>query len=240
MNVKKRSILIAVILVLAVIATPGYREVLSTVSKMTNVHTVVIDPGHGGIDGGAQSSDGMSEKDINLSISSQLKKRLENDNIKVIMTRSKDEGLYDESQEGAIRSLKTADMKARKLIIDESDCELAVSIHLNSFTQDSSVKGAQVFYPSYGDETIGKKSERAAGKIQSGLNKTVNIDKPRTELAKNDVYLLKDVTCPTVIVECGFLSNPDDAENLRTKNYQKKIVNSLENSICEYLKVKRL
>lgn len=104
-----------------------------------------MDPGHGGMDGGAQSSDGTSEKDINLSIAEQVKKQLEGEGVKVIMTRYKDEGLYDESQEGTIRSLKTQDMKERKRIIDDSKADLTVSIHLNSFTQDSSVKGAQVF-----------------------------------------------------------------------------------------------
>ena len=125
-------------------------------------YKVLIDPGHGGMDGGAQARDGTSEKDINLAISKGLKRRLQADGIKTVLTRNGDEGLYEKNAKGAIRTLKTQDMKRRKQIIEASGADLAVSIHLNSFTQDPSVCGAQVFYPSEGDPEVVAESKAAA------------------------------------------------------------------------------
>lgn len=160
---------------------------------------------------------------------------LEAENIKVIMTRKTDAGLYDGSQDSAIRTLKTQDMNERKRIIDDSGADLTVSIHLNSFTQDSSVKGAQVFFTSDGSREIVGESELAAKSIQQSLNDGINKAKKRTELGKNDVFLLRNVTAPIVIVECGFLSNPDDAAHLKNPDYQGKISEILKDGICKYL-----
>ncbi len=238
MKGKKIYILIACVLVWAVLCVPDYRDVASYVWKAADGVSVVLDPGHGGVDGGAESSDGTSEKDINLAIAMNLKEKLEDDGIKVIMTRESDTGLYGGSQEGAIRTLKTKDMKERKRIIDDSGADLTVSIHLNSFTQDSSVKGAQVFYPSDGDEAFVQESKSAAAIVQENLNNDINTDKKRTELEKNDVYLMKNITGSIIIVECGFLSNPEDASNLKKTEYQEKISETLRRGICKYLEEK--
>ena len=235
MKSKKVYIVVACVLLWAVLCVPDYRDVALYVFDRTPAYVVVIDPGHGGIDGGAESSDGTCEKDINLAIAMELKKMLEAENIKVIMTRKTDDGLYDESQEGAIRTLKSQDMNERKRIIDDAGADLTISIHLNSFTQDSSVKGAQVFYPSEGNDEILGESELAAKSIQKSLNDNINKDKKRTELGKNDVFLLKNVTAPIVIAECGFLSNPDDAANLKNTDFQSKISEILKDGICNYL-----
>ena len=106
---------------------------------------IVIDPGHGGFDGGASASDGTAEKDINLQISMQLKKVMEEYPVKVIMTRQEDVALNP--SEGNIRSMKRQDLQQRRRIIDEVQPDLAVSIHLNNYKADASVYGAQVFYP---------------------------------------------------------------------------------------------
>ncbi|MDO4545699.1 MAG: N-acetylmuramoyl-L-alanine amidase [Bacillota bacterium] len=238
MKNRKINFLIMGIILCAILCAPGYKEVAQTVSKLVNMPVVVLDPGHGGIDGGAESSGGMSEKDINLDIAKMLKKQLEKRDVRVIMTREKDEGLYDENQAGAIRSLKTQDLKERKRIIDESGADLAVSIHLNSFTEDAGVHGAQVFYPAYGEELYIDESKRAAKILQQHLNEDINVTVSRSELAKGDVFLLEDVKCPIVIVECGFLSNPEDARNLGKAGHQKKISQSMEKSISKFLKEK--
>ena len=107
--------------------------------------TIVIDPGHGGIDGGAEADDGTPEKNINLSIALKLKELAAGDGWNIIMTREEDTGLYSEGS-STIRSKKTEDLKKRKQIFDSSAADAAVSIHLNSFTADRSVRGAQVFY----------------------------------------------------------------------------------------------
>jgi len=235
MKIKKAGLLLLTILLCAIMCVSESGELVAYVWEETGKPVVVLDPGHGGIDGGAESSGGTSEKDINLAIAGKLRKLLEDEGIRVIMTRISDEGLYDPAQDAAIRTLKTQDLYERKRIIDEADADLAVSIHLNSFTQDSSVKGAQVFFPSEGDEELVSGSEAAAALIQEELNRTVNKEKQRTKLGKNDVFLLKEITCPIVIVECGFLSNPDDASTLKNTGHQKKIAEALCISICEYL-----
>lgn len=224
------------LLLWTVLCMPSYEDVATYVWTAAAKPVVVLDPGHGGIDGGAESSSGMAEKNINLKIAKSLQKRLEAEDIKVIMTRTCDEGLYDKDAEGAIRSLKTQDMYEREEIIKKSHADLVVSIHLNSFTQDASVKGAQVFYPSGGDRNLVKKSKQAAEIMQKNLNRKINIEKKRTELGKNDVLLLRNVYSPIVIVECGFLSNSEDAENLKKEQYQEKISKTLKASVCKYLK----
>lgn len=234
---KNRSKLICFIIFVigAAVLLPSDGDITANINRKADAPVVVIDPGHGGMDGGASSSAGMSEKDINLKIALTLRKLLESEGVHVIMTREEDRALYDEKNEGSIRSQKTEDMKVRKSIIDEADADLAVSIHLNSFTQDTSVKGAQVFYPQADGDKNAEKSSAAAEIIQKELNNRINKEKNRTELSKNDVYILRDIECPIVIVECGFLSNPQEAELLSKNSYQGKIANALNAGIYSYL-----
>lgn len=236
MKSKVVDMLIVALLLWSVFSIPSYTETVRQVWKMAERPVVVIDPGHGGIDGGAVAEDGTSEKDINLKISMKLKELLEAEGIRVIMTRRSDEGLYDESDKAAIRSLKTQDMYERKRIVDEAEADLTVSIHLNSFTEDDSVKGAQVFYPSEGEEKVVDSSRLAAEIVQAELNRKINTDKKRTEMGKNDVFLLREATGPIIIVECGFLSNREDLEMLKNVNKQEEISKTLKASVCKYLK----
>lgn len=235
MGSRKIGILALGVLAWAVLCIPGYEDVVSYVWNAAKEPVVTLDAGHGGIDGGAESADGVAEKDINLSIARFLKDGLEAEGVRVVMTREDENGLYGDSQEGAIRTLKTRDMHERKRIIDETSADLTVSIHLNSFTEDPSVKGAQVFYPSSGGGSLTEDSKKAAEIIQKGLNEMINGEKPRTELGKDDVYLLQDVRSPIIIAECGFLSNPQDLEKLRTEQWQKTIADALGKGICKFL-----
>ncbi len=235
MNSKKVEFLIIGLLTLTVFCIPSNREVVSYVWNHVQRPVVVIDAGHGGVDGGAESADGVIEKDINLEIAVKLKEALEAADIRVIMTREDENGLYGASQEGTIRTLKTRDMHERKRIIDEASADLTISIHLNSFTQDPSVKGAQVFYPSAGDDGVSGKSREAAQAIQAELNETINGEKSRTEMGKDDVFLFQNVTSPIVIAECGFLSNPEEKEKLNTKSWQKRIAETLGIGVCKFL-----
>ena len=169
--------------------------------------TVVIDPGHGGVDGGAEADDGTPEKNINLNIALKLKQLAENDGWNVIMTREEDTGLYSE-QNSTIRSKKTEDLKKRKEIFDSSAADAAVSIHLNSYTADRSVRGAQVFYADGSEE-----SKMLAECIQNQMKNR------RRAMAKSDVLILQQAKVPTVIAECGFLSNYEESRKLRTDEY---------------------
>lgn len=235
MNSKLMSI-VAIFTIIAIIITlkSGTVNITEVFNKKSEV-TIVLDPGHGGIDGGAESAGGVSEKDINLRISTELASLLEDAGINVIMTRFEDVGLYEQDDSAAIRTLKTQDMHRRKAIIDNAGAALAVSIHLNSFTEDRNVRGAQVFYPGEGDEMLVSKSKVAAEIVQQMLNEDINSVKQRSALQKDDVFILRDIKCPTVIVECGFLSNYDEANKLSNHAYQVKIAKTLEASICKFL-----
>jgi N-acetylmuramoyl-L-alanine amidase len=235
MNNKLVIKIIIFVIVLIILTLYASGERITDVFDFEEGVTVVLDPGHGGIDGGAESSSGVTEKDVNLNIALKLEELLEKQGVKVIMTRNEDAGLYTDDGSSTIRTLKTQDIHKRKEIIDDSEADLTVSIHLNSFSQDESVKGAQVFYPSEGDAGLISKSKMAAEVIQNEFNVSVNVDKKRDALQKNDVYILRNVSCPTVIAECGFLSNPDEANMLSTHAYQEEIAKVLKASICKFL-----
>ena len=185
--------------------------------------TVVIDPGHGGVDGGAEADDGTPEKNINLNIALKLKQLAENDGWNIIMTREEDTGLYSE-QNSTIRSKKTEDLKKRKEIFDSSAADAAVSIHLNSYTADRSVRGAQVFYADGSEE-----SKMLAECIQDQMKNR------RRAMAKSDVLILQQAKVPTVIAECGFLSNYEESRKLRTDEYQNKLAKNIYSGIKNYI-----
>jgi len=187
--------------------------------------TVVIDPGHGGYDPGKVGVNNILEKDINLSISLYLKEYLELHNYNVIMTRESDIHLYEEG----CSSKKTDDLNHRIDIIEKAAPLVTISIHQNSFS-DSNVCGAQVFYHEQSET-----SKLIADTIQESLITTLNPDKKRTSKSNSSYYLLKKTTHPTVIVECGFLSNPTECELLTTENYQMQIATAICTGLDNYV-----
>lgn len=195
--------------------------------KKDDKKIILIDPGHGGIDGGAESKNGITEKDINLKIGLNLKKRLEKQHFKVVMTRDKDKGLY--SDEGKIREKKLEDLNNRCKMKEESNCDMFVSIHLNKFPQ-SKYYGAQVWY------SDNKNSTELAHIIQENLKEDLNDDSGRVEKPALELYkvLRCSKSIPSVIVECGFLSNEEEAYKLNTDKYQNKIAESICKSIKMY------
>lgn len=188
---------------------------------------ILIDAGHGGIDGGAVSKRGTIEKDINLKISLFLKEVLEAKDYKVLMTRESDTGLYSEN--GKIRDKKNEDLNNRCKFKDESKCDVFVSIHLNMFPQ-SQYYGAQVWYSNEG------KSADLANIIQN--NFVNDLDKTNTRKEKCAKGSYKVLRCnediASVLIECGFLSNPREEEKLKTEAYQREIAKSIGESISEY------
>lgn len=180
---------------------------------------VVVDSGHGGSDPGKVGINGAIEKDVNLKIAIKLKRLLEEQGIKVIMTREDENGLADS---------KVEDLKKRVSIINQEKPLLAVSIHQNSY-QGESIHGAQVFYFTHSQE-----GEKAAKIIQEAL---LEADSENTRSAKaNDTYyMLKKTEVPVVIVECGFLSNQKEADLLVTEEYQQKVAEAVVNGIIKYI-----
>lgn len=174
---------------------------------------VVIDAGHGGDDPGKVGINGALEKEINLQIAQKVKGLLETEGIRVVMTRTDDNGLYDSGAENK----KVQDMKRRIEMIEKEAPLLTVSIHQNSYPEEY-VKGAQVFY--YKDS---KESEQAAKIMQRSLRERVDTENKREEKANTSYYLLKKTSSPIIIVECGFLSNSDEAKKLTQEEYQERV-----------------
>ena len=179
----------------------------------------------GGIDPGKVGINDALEKDINLSIALKLKKYLEQQDIRVVMTRETDMGLYEESDSNK----KVRDMKNRLAIMEEIKPELVISIHQNSYPEES-VSGMQVFY--YETSTEGK---RLAEIMQQTMIVSLKPQKERTAKANDTYYLLKKTSAPIVIVECGFLSNRAEAELLVSSDYQEKMAWAIHMGVLRYL-----
>ena len=202
---------------------------LLKVNGEANNKVIVIDPGHGGIDGGAKSENGVIEKDINLSISLKTKAALESKGYKVIMTRSEDVGLYTEGKK--VREKKIEDLGNRVKIKKENKCDAFISIHQNMFPQKN-CKGAQVW------SANNEPSQKLGKIIQQKFKEEVDQNNKReAKVAKKEYKILNDgYEGASVIVECGFLSNPEECELLGKEDYQNKIANTLVNAIDEYFK----
>lgn len=224
---KKRMELIMAVIVLVgafFLAKEGAHIVESQKAEEGKI-CIVVDAGHGGADPGKVGINKAEEKDINLKIAKYLKKLLEADDIEVVMTRTDENGLYSENS----TNKKVEDMRKRCEIIDKAKPMFTVSVHQNSYPEEY-VKGAQVFY--YGESAEGKK---LAEILQKVLIEQLDPANHRQAKANESYYLLKKTSSPTVIVECGFLSNSEEASLLVTKEYQKKVADAVHSGIIEYL-----
>lgn len=189
--------------------------------------TIVIDCGHGGFDSGKVGINEALEKDVNLAIGEKLCSLLEANGNQVIMTRQDDMGLYDEEEENK----KQQDMKRRVQMINESEADLAVSIHQNSYTEEY-VNGPQVFF-----YETSVKAKELANILQQNLNMKLQIERTREIKGNTTYYLLCKTKIPTVIVECGFLSNEKEAEKLVDPEYQQQVAEAICCGIEEYVSV---
>lgn len=192
--------------------------------------TIVIDAGHGGEDSGAVSGSGLYEKDVNLAIAKQVGEMLELSGYPVIMTREEDISIHNEGL-STVRERKVSDLHNRLKIVQEQgeNCVL-ISIHQNHFSE-SKYFGAQVFYsPNNADSSV------LAEAIRSQVTSLTQPDNHRkSKPATNSIYLLWNAEIPAVIVECGFLSNPEEAQKLSESRYQQQLAFSIYTGIVEYL-----
>lgn len=212
------------ILVLAVLAGLIFagREVsqYASAQKVEVNKLVVLDPGHGGRDPGKVGSEDILEKDLNLAIAKKVKKILKKDGMEVIMTREKDEMLCSEDTQNK----KVEDLKNRIEVINSNKPAITISIHQNSYS-DETVKGTQIFYFTHSVE--GKEAaEIMQEEFLSDFPNNIR------ELKANDTYyLLKKTEVPTLIVECGFLSNYEEAKLLSQEEYQSKMAETIAKGI---------
>lgn len=192
--------------------------------------TVIIDAGHGGIDGGTSSADGTPEKEINLQISLKLNEMLNSMGINTYLTRTDDNSIHDPSAE-TIRQKKVSDIKNRLAIMNDTEDCIFVSIHQNHFSQ-SKYRGMQVFY---------SKNNPNSSKLADSIRLSVitNLQKDNTreiKAADSGIYLLHHAQKPAVMVECGFMSNQQDTQDLKNENYQRKLAFLIALGITDYLK----
>ena len=203
------------------------RETMKVTASPISSKTVVIDAGHGTPDEGAKSKEGTTEAQINLKIALKVQNLLEQSGCTVILTRSDDNGIYD-LDKNTLREKKVSDIKNRVKIGNESSADIFVSIHLNKIPE-SQYYGWQCFYK-YNDD----KSKELANNLQNSLNESIDKINDRVPLPIKKIYIVEHVEIPISIVECGFLSNPEEEQQLQTEKYQEEIAWGIYNGIISY------
>lgn len=199
---------------------------ISESSTMLNRQCVIIDAGHGGVDGGTTSCSGFLESNINLEIALKLNDLMHLLGIDTLMIRQSDISVYTEGE--SIAAKKVSDLKQRVRLVNSTQRGLLISIHQNYFS-DNRYKGAQVFYA----PTAG--SREFASNVQSAFIQSINKYSNRKIKKADGIYLMQQINCTGILVECGFLSNPEEDWLLRDNTYQNKICCVLASSTSQYL-----
>lgn len=232
MKVNKKSlhltlVLIGCFLVLAVCARITERA-LPTAADTSNKPVIVLDAGHGGLDSGAVGTSGVLEKDINLSIVLTLRDMFEMSGFEVVLTRDEDISIYDPGVEG-IREQKLNDMDNRLEIIQSYPDSIFLCIHQNNFT-DPRYFGGQMFYNNNNpkNRTLAQIMQNKFAQLQPGNGREI-------KLSGNELYLLRFNKNPSLMIECGFLSNPEEEQQLSTWEYQQKVAFTIYGGVMEFL-----
>ena len=200
--------------------------VVAHLIPLERMHTFVIDPGHGGIDGGATSCSGILESQFNLQISLKLRDLLHLLGYRTVMIRTEDISVYTSGE--TIAAKKISDLRQRVKMVSQEDSPILVSIHQNTFS-DSRYHGPQVFYGTKAD------GESLAKTLQKSL--TDSLCPGSNRMAKNaeGVYLMEHIDCTGVLIECGFLSNPEEEARLRSNSYQQKLSGVIGVALVNFL-----
>ena len=188
-------------------------------------HTIIIDAGHGGVDGGATSCTGVLESQLNLEISLRLEDLLHLLGYKTLMIRRDDISVYTEGE--TIAQKKISDLKERVRIVNSTDNAILISIHQNTFS-DNRYGGAQVFYANAGE------SKELAQILQKSLVTTINRGSNRQCKKASGVYLMKEIEKSGILIECGFLSNPTEEALLRSGEYQMQLCCVIASAISNF------
>lgn len=202
-------------------------KIVETVSIPVTNKVVIIDAGHGLPDEGAESSNGITEAQINLKIAIKLQTLLEQSGTTVILTRSDEYGIYS-LDSNSIREKKISDVKERVKIGNNSNADIFVSIHLNKINE-SQYNGWQTFYNS-----VNEKSKILAENIQNSLNNSIQRENHRIPAKLNSVYIMKHIEIPICLVECGFLSNFEEEKLLQEDEYQERLAWGIYNGVNDY------
>lgn len=202
-------------------------SMVETVALPVSNKVIILDAGHGIPDEGAESSNGTTEAEINLKIALKVQNLLEQSGATVILTRSDENAIYDLNSK-TLKQKKISDIHNRVKIGNESSADIFVSIHLNKIPQQQ-YYGWQTFFRE-GDE----KSIKLAQVLQQNLNDCMQKENKRVALKIDNIYIMKNVEIPISIVECGFLSNPEEEQQLLTDEYQDKLAWGIYTGIMDY------
>ncbi len=227
---KKRLLFINLLIVFSIgfYAFKNFDNITLPTSSLPSAnHTVVLDAGHGNPDGGAVAADGTIESALNLAIVLKLQSLLEASDCTVILTRSDENGIYA-SHADTIREQKISDMKNRVAIGNHTNADIFVSIHMNKLEQ-TQYSGWQTFYKNTDED-----SKNLATVIQKNLNDFMAEENHREVKSIKDIYLTRYIEIPLAIVECGFLSNIEETEKLKTDSYQDSLAWSIYVGIMDY------
>ncbi len=189
--------------------------------------SIIVDAGHGLPDGGAVGSGGTVEQEINIAIAKKLEEVLEGKNIDVIMTRSDESGIWTEESD-SIRKKKVEDMYNRLKIMKNSDADLFVSIHMNSYT-NKATSGLRIFYSPAFDEI-----KPLAENIQIRMSDVTGAKTNVVKAADNSLFLMKKAPIPAILVECGFISNPQEEKKLNDEDYQARLAWAIADAVEKY------
>ena len=206
----------------------GSSELATVISQGsgTQRHAIIVDAGHGGVDGGATSCTGVLESQINLEIALRLNDLLHLLGCDTVMIRTTDTSVYTEGT--TIAAKKVSDLKERVRIVNGTENAVLVSIHQNTFS-DSRYSGAQVFYGGANN------SRDLARALQSAFSQSVNPGSSRKCKKADSVYLMQNISCTGILVECGFLSNPREEALLRSPEYQQKLCCVIGSALTVFL-----
>lgn len=224
-TIKKRTLCVVLLCIILICSAVGVCFAVKATSSPKPEHIIVIDAGHGGRDGGTVGSGGAIESRLNLDFALTLKQMCESFGFGVVMTRSNMDGLYDENASNKKRS----EMEKRKQIIEESDADIMISLHMNGFPLPSA-EGAQVFY---GKGNEGGKA--LAESVTESLSR--DFESARDYCTIGDYFVLNCTEKAGVLVECGFLSNPSEEKLLQSREYRQKFCYSLLYGIITYFQM---
>ena len=226
LTLRKRTILIALCIILCVAGVVIYFTAIRPTFQPKPQYTIVIDAGHGGRDGGAIGKEtGITESQLNLDYALTLKDMCEEFGFDVVLTRSTMDGLYDENASNK----KKSEMEKRKDIINNSNADIMISLHMNSFPL-TSAEGAQVFYANGSGQGM-----TLAKDVQTSICKS--FENARSYVTVGDYFVLNYSNIPSVLIECGFLSNPNEERLLQQKDYRENFCYSILAGIINYFEM---
>ena len=228
-NWRSSAVVYVLVISLFLLISYGAGVATTTVAQLVPMERdfqIVIDPGHGGVDGGATSCTGILESRFNLDISMRLRDLFHLLGYQTLMIRTSDISVYTSGD--TIAAKKVSDLRHRVRLVNEADDAVLLSIHQNTFS-DSRYHGAQVFYgPSDGSESLAKA-------VQNQFVESLNPGSNRMAKKGEGIYLLQHIECTGILVECGFLSNPAEEANLRNPEYQKRICSVIATATAQFL-----